>query len=229
MSSHGQIPPGPINGLLQSWAADLKGWTTGIVIRYVVAAALLLAAAAGLVGAIAVGIAALFHWLEITHGLNTAYAAVAGLLVVLALVSAGIAVLLLTAQAAANPAPEAAKGESRRPLACGESDVGHDVEQGLAEHGARHRDHDWPRRRLPRRLARHLALRSLARRSAGQMKRAPANPRGHLALIAGTVLATLAIQRHVSHLAAERASRDRGRAGAARLEGDPAADLSADR
>jgi len=41
------------------------------------------------------------------------------------------------------------------------------------------------------------------------MKRAPANPRGHLALIAGTVLATLAIQRHVSHLAASEPSRDR--------------------
>lgn len=40
------------------------------------------------------------------------------------------------------------------------------------------------------------------------MKRTPANSGGHLALIAGTVLATLAIQRHVSHLAAA-ASRDR--------------------
>jgi membrane protein len=40
------------------------------------------------------------------------------------------------------------------------------------------------------------------------MSKPPANPRGHLALIAGTVLATLAIQRHVSHLAAS-ASRER--------------------
>ena len=40
------------------------------------------------------------------------------------------------------------------------------------------------------------------------MKRAPAN-QGHLALIAGTVLATLAIQRHVSQLAATAPSRDR--------------------
>lgn len=105
MSSHGQIPPGPINGFLQSWAGDLKGWTTGIVIRYVVAVALLLAAVAGMVGAIAVGIAALFHWLETTHGLNTAYAAVAGLLVALALVSAGIAVLLLRSKLPPIPRP----------------------------------------------------------------------------------------------------------------------------
>src|ERR1700742_4677982 len=98
MSSQGQIPPGPVNGFLQSWAGDLKGWTTGIIIRYAVAVALLLAAAAGLVGAIAVGIAALFHWIEINYGLNIAYAAVAGLLVVFAFVSAGFAVLLLKAK-----------------------------------------------------------------------------------------------------------------------------------
>ncbi len=41
------------------------------------------------------------------------------------------------------------------------------------------------------------------------MKREPASPRGHLALIAGTVLATLAIRRHVSHLAASARLRDR--------------------
>jgi hypothetical protein len=104
MASHGQIIR-PINGFLQSWAADLKGWTTGIVIRYAVAVALLLAAAAGLVGAIAVGIAALFHWLDTTYGLHTAYEAVAGLLVFLALVSAGIAVLLLKGKLPPIPRP----------------------------------------------------------------------------------------------------------------------------
>ena len=112
MSSHGQIPPGPINGFLQSWTADLKGWTTGIVIRYVVAAALLLAAAASLVGAISVGIAALFHWLEITHGLNTAYAAVAGLLVVLGLLGAGVAVLLLKGGLPPIPRPRRQKAKA---------------------------------------------------------------------------------------------------------------------
>jgi membrane protein len=40
------------------------------------------------------------------------------------------------------------------------------------------------------------------------MKRAPANSGSHLALIAGTILATLAIQRHVSHLAASASSRE---------------------
>lgn len=106
MSSQSQIPPGPINGFLQSWAGDLKGWTTGIIIRYAVAVALLLAAAAGLVGAISVGISALFHWIEINYGLNTAYGAVAGLLVVLALLSAGVAVLLLKGKLPPIPRPK---------------------------------------------------------------------------------------------------------------------------
>ena len=105
MSLQGQIPPGPINGFLQSYAGDLKGWTTAIVIRYVVAVALLLAAVAGLVGAIAVGIAALFHWIEIAYGLKMAYAGVGGALVVLALLSAGVAILLLKGKLPPIPRP----------------------------------------------------------------------------------------------------------------------------
>jgi hypothetical protein len=106
------LSPGPdrhsglVSGLLQSYAGDLKGWTTGIIIRYAVAVALLLAAAAGLVGAIAVGIAALFYWIELTYGLNAAYAAVAGPLVVLALVSAGIAILLMRSKLPPVPRPK---------------------------------------------------------------------------------------------------------------------------
>ena len=41
------------------------------------------------------------------------------------------------------------------------------------------------------------------------MSKSPASSRGHLALIAGTVLATLAVQRHVSHLAAAAPAQDR--------------------
>jgi hypothetical protein len=105
MSSHGQTPPGPINGFLQSYAGDLRGWTTAIVIRYAVAVALLLAAVAGLVGAIAVGMAALFRFLESHYGPNTAYEAVAGLLVCLALVSAGLALVLLKGKLPPIPRP----------------------------------------------------------------------------------------------------------------------------
>lgn len=105
MSSHGRTPPGSISGFLQSYAGDLKGWTTRIVIRYAVAVALLLGAGAGLVGAVAVGIAALFHWLESTYGANIAYAAIAGLLVFFAVVSAGVAILLLKGKLPPIPRP----------------------------------------------------------------------------------------------------------------------------
>jgi hypothetical protein len=105
MPPHSQISPRPFSGFLQSYAGDLKGWTTRIVVRYVVAIALLLAAVAGLVGAISVGIAALFHWLESHYGSNVAYAAIAGLLVVLALVSAGIAILLMKGKLPPIPRP----------------------------------------------------------------------------------------------------------------------------
>jgi hypothetical protein len=70
-----------------------------------VAVGLLLAAVAGMVGAISVGLAALFHWLEITRGEVTAYAGVGGLLVILALVSAGVAMLLLKGKLAPFPRP----------------------------------------------------------------------------------------------------------------------------
>ena len=53
-----------------------------------------------------VGIAALFHWIEINYGLNIAYAAVAGMLVVLALLSAGIAVVLLKGKLPPIPRPK---------------------------------------------------------------------------------------------------------------------------
>jgi hypothetical protein len=97
---------------LQSWAADLKGWTTAIIIRYAIAVALMLASTAGLVGAISVGIAALFHWIEIKYGLNAAYAAVAGLLVVLALLSAGIAMVLLKGKLPPIPRPKRHHGKA---------------------------------------------------------------------------------------------------------------------
>jgi hypothetical protein len=112
MPSHDQISPGPISGFLQSYAGDLKGWTTRIVIRYVVAIALLLAAVAGLVGAVAVGMGALFRFLESHYGPNTAYEAVAGGLVVLALVSAGIGVLMLKSGLPPIPRPRREKAKA---------------------------------------------------------------------------------------------------------------------
>jgi hypothetical protein len=105
MPPHDQIPPGSFTGFLQSWAGDLKGWTTGIIIRYVMAIALLIGAVAGLVGAISVGMAALFRFIEAHYGPNTAYEVVSGGLVLLALVSAGISILLLKVKLPPIPRP----------------------------------------------------------------------------------------------------------------------------
>jgi hypothetical protein len=104
-------PSGLVGGLLQSWGRDLKAWTTNIIVRYAVAVALLLGAGAGVIAAAGVGIAALFHWIESHYGSNTAYAAVAGLLLGLSLFSAVVAVWLL--KRALPPVPRPHRDRSR--------------------------------------------------------------------------------------------------------------------
>ena len=76
-------PPGLLRGFLQSYGGDLRGWVSGIVIRYVLALILLLAAGAGLIAATGVGVNALFHWLDTNYGLAIAYEVVIGALIVM--------------------------------------------------------------------------------------------------------------------------------------------------
>lgn len=109
MPSLGPTSSSPLFELLQSYGNNLKTWTTGIVIRYAIAVTLLLAAGAGLIAAIGVGMAALFHWIESIYGLNTAYAAVAGLLVCLSVVSAAAALWLLKRSLPSVPRPRRQK------------------------------------------------------------------------------------------------------------------------
>ena len=104
-------PPGLIGGLLRSYAEDLKGWTTGLVIRYVIAVVLLLSAGAGLIAAAGVGVSALFHWLAALYGTRIAYAAVIGGLVLLSLVSALAAILLF--KRALPPLPRPRRRDAR--------------------------------------------------------------------------------------------------------------------
>jgi hypothetical protein len=106
MASLGQsVSPGLVKGFLQSYGGDLRGWLTGLAIRYAVAIVLLLAAGAGLVAAIGVGINALFHWIEARYGLTIAYEAVAGALVVLAMASALTGIVLLKGAPPRLPRP----------------------------------------------------------------------------------------------------------------------------
>jgi anti-sigma factor RsiW len=106
MSLHLQTSPSvKFKGLLKSYGEDLKGWTTRIAIRYVIAVALLLSAGAGFIAAIGVGIAALFHYLESLYGLNVAYAAIGGLLLCISLLGALTAILLLKVALPPMPRP----------------------------------------------------------------------------------------------------------------------------
>ncbi|MBV9460266.1 MAG: hypothetical protein JO141_22535 [Bradyrhizobium sp.] len=106
MSSLGKsTPPGLLSGFVRSYGRDLRGWASGILIRYAVAVILLLGAAAGLIAAIGVGADALFHWLETNYGLATAYEVIAGILAGLGIASAVIGVAMLKAAPPPLPRP----------------------------------------------------------------------------------------------------------------------------
>lgn len=83
--------PTSLKRSVQSYGGELRGWIGSLTVRYAIAVVLLLSAGASIIAAIGVGIAALFHWVEVHHGANEAYAIVAGLLVFLGVVCALIA------------------------------------------------------------------------------------------------------------------------------------------
>src|SRR6201994_4457655 len=76
--------PRGISALFGSYAADLRGWATGVATGYGIAAALMLGGVLAVFGAIAVGAVALFHFIELRYGTNIAFAALGGGLLVLA-------------------------------------------------------------------------------------------------------------------------------------------------
>jgi hypothetical protein len=83
----------------------LRGWTGSIALQYILAAIFLLAAGASVVAASGVGLAALFRWIEISYGASLAYAGVAGLLVVLGLLSALTGIIFLKQPLPPIPSP----------------------------------------------------------------------------------------------------------------------------
>jgi hypothetical protein len=82
---HRRKPRG-VSALFGSYAAELRGWAVRLAAGYGIAAALLLGGILAIFGAIAVGVVALFHFTELRYGTNTAFAALGGGLVVLALI-----------------------------------------------------------------------------------------------------------------------------------------------
>src|ERR1700712_3926951 len=74
-----------------SYAHDRVAQGQGIVASYAVAAGLYAAAGIFLIAAALVGVTALFRWIEINYGLFWAFGAVGGLLLLIAIVCAGLA------------------------------------------------------------------------------------------------------------------------------------------
>jgi hypothetical protein len=85
--------------------------------RYAMAVILLLSAGASMIGAIGVGLAALFHWLEASYGSDAAYGIVAGLLTFLAFVGALAGILLLKQPLPPVPSPMRQVKEAGRSVA----------------------------------------------------------------------------------------------------------------
>jgi hypothetical protein len=69
------------------------------------AVVLLLSAGASAIGAIGVGLAALFHWLEANYGSDAAYGIIAGLLIFLGFIAAFAGILLLKRPLPPLPSP----------------------------------------------------------------------------------------------------------------------------
>jgi hypothetical protein len=79
----------------RSYVRDRTNQATSTLISYAVGAGLLAAAGIFLIAAIFVGAIALFRWIEINHGQFWAFGAIGALLVVIASISAGLAIIRL--------------------------------------------------------------------------------------------------------------------------------------
>jgi len=97
--------PSGFSALWGSYAADLKGWVVGLVTGYGIAAALLVGGVLAVFAAIAVGAMALFHFIELRYGANTAFAALGGGLLALGAILLLAGWLMIGRRAAPIPRP----------------------------------------------------------------------------------------------------------------------------
>lgn len=88
---------------MRSYLRERVSQATGQFSSYAVAAGLFAAAGVFVISAMFVGLAALFRWVEITYGQFPAFGAVGGLLLLLALCCAGVAIIGLRRKI--KPAP----------------------------------------------------------------------------------------------------------------------------
>jgi hypothetical protein len=95
MSPKPFLPPQSVGGELRAYGREVRAWWVGILARYAIVGVLLLGALASLIGSIAVGLAALFHFLELKYGAAVAYAVIGGFLVVLAILGTTLGIVRL--------------------------------------------------------------------------------------------------------------------------------------
>ena len=67
------------SALLRSYMAELNRWAAKIATGYALATAILVAGVFSIAVALGIGVAALFHWLEVHYGPYVAYATLGGL------------------------------------------------------------------------------------------------------------------------------------------------------
>jgi hypothetical protein len=77
---------GAVSALARSYVADWRGWVARLVTGYAVATVMLLAGILAVFATIAVAVTALFHFIELRYGTDTAYAGVGGGLLVLGMI-----------------------------------------------------------------------------------------------------------------------------------------------
>jgi len=88
------------SALLSSYIAELKRWAARIATGYALATAMLVAGAFSIAVALGIGMAALFHWLEVHYGPYVAYGMLGGLFLL-----GGIASLIIGLRLLRRPLP----------------------------------------------------------------------------------------------------------------------------
>jgi hypothetical protein len=96
---------GTASAFVRSYAMDLRGWATGLTIRYAVAVSMVIGSIFAVFAAAAVGIAALFHFIEDRYSIGAACAWVGGGLFVAGILLLLLAWTMLRGNAPALPRP----------------------------------------------------------------------------------------------------------------------------
>jgi hypothetical protein len=106
--------PSGFSALWRSYAMDLKAWAARLAAGYGVAVVLLVGGTLAVFAAIAVGAMALFHFMELRYGTNTAFASLGGGLFALGLVLLLAGWLMIGRKVAPLPRPHQQFGAAKQ-------------------------------------------------------------------------------------------------------------------